>query len=133
MMNKIFTYLEIRRDMSSGFEQGLCVHVHPRVHMHGVHAHVLCVCMDACTCVLICVPLTVQVGAAQAAAPWFWWVGPRCPGKGQRDTHCWALLILEHDLEPGVHCSWDDGGEDDRHSDGAEGADVALCHLHRRR
>lgn len=47
----------------------------------------------------------------------------------QHGTHSWALLILKHDLETVIDCSWDNRGEDDGHLDGAEGAYVPLCYL----
>lgn len=53
-------------------------------------------------------------------------------GPREQDTHRWALLILKHDLDPAVGRPRDQGGKDDRHSDGAEGGDLPLCHLHGR-
>lgn len=45
------------------------------------------------------------------------------------DTYCRALLVLKHDLEPGLDGSWDDRREDDGHLDGAEGSNLTLCYL----
>lgn len=57
--------------------------------------------------------------------------GTQGPGPTPRcGTHCRALLILEHSLELGLDLSRDDRREDDRHFDGAEGANLTLCHLH---
>lgn len=59
--------------------------------------------------------------------------GPQGRAVPRWDTHGRALLILEHNLELGLDLSWDDGREDDRHSDRAEGANLTLCVLRGKR
>lgn len=73
--------------------------------------------------------------AQRAGIPW-----PRdslgCSEEGRKwqwGTHSWALLILKHDLEHAVDGSWGDWCEDDWYLDGAEGANLTLCHLRGKR
>lgn len=87
--------------------------------------------MDMCHCWLWVptVRATTSCLSVEACRRMAWGRAPR-EACWAEDTHCRALLVLEHDLEPALHGAGRDRGEDDGHFDGAEGADVALCYLH---